>query len=493
MGWLANINYGTTMKLIQLNTVRTFLVLMLVAGLSLTACTDSSVSSVEDGEVGMAVQNLETGSVTAEQPETITLTGVIRDFKASGTDGGHPDFQRTGSTCGTATGIVENTLVDGKPVYSGEVTCNTTSAERFNQWYNDVDGVNLRTTHDFVLELQNDGTYTYSNNSYFPIDGELFGNQQGFNDDNGVSHNFHFTTEIHTTFTYTGGESFSFSGDDDVWVFINDELVIDLGGVHPEINGSINLDDLNIGLEVGEDYSLDIFQAERNTTGSNFSFTTSLQLVSEPVEPNSAPNADAGEYGTIEATGTTTSVTLDGSGSSDPDEGDELSYTWEVNGETVSGETAEIDLSIGSYEVSLTVTDQDGASNTDTATVVVKDTTAPVLTVNQQVESLWPPNHKMVLVASISATDAVDNNPTIDVEIDSNESSNGRGDGNTDSDYDIVTNFDGTVDVYVRSERSGKGKGRTYTISTSVEDSSGNISDESFEVQVAKSQGKKGR
>ena len=87
-------------------------------------------------------------------------------------------------------------------------------------------------------------------------------------------YNFHFTTEIHTSFQYTGGETFTFTGDDDVWVYINKKLVIDIGGVHGNTSANVKLDDL--GLTPGLVYNLDVFHAERRTVGSNFRIDTTI-------------------------------------------------------------------------------------------------------------------------------------------------------------------------------------------------------------------------
>ncbi|PQA86480.1 fibro-slime domain-containing protein [Hyphococcus luteus] len=204
---------------------------------------------------------LMTGGASAA---SITLTGTVRDFNDS-----HPDFE---GVIATDKGIVETTLGgDGKPVYASATTTPTTSgAANFNQWYNDTPGVNMSDSLSIMLDdPENDGVYTYSDSSFFPIDGELFGNQ-------GRSHNYHFTFELATEFTYTGGETFTFTGDDDLWVFIDDELVIDLGGVHTAQTASVNLDDL--GLTLGEDYNFNLFFAERHTTQSSFRIETSILL-----------------------------------------------------------------------------------------------------------------------------------------------------------------------------------------------------------------------
>eukprot|EP00727_Mastigamoeba_balamuthi_P005197 m51a1_g14676 hypothetical protein (626) ;mRNA; r:52001-53947 len=111
--------------------------------------------------------------------------------------------------------------------------------------------------------------YEYNNPAFFPIDNMGFGN-------NYMGHNFGFTMMISTLFTYRGFETFYFRGDDDVWVFINKQLVIDLGGVHKAENASVSLDKL--GLKVNETYPLNLFFAERHTCESSFRMMTTLQL-----------------------------------------------------------------------------------------------------------------------------------------------------------------------------------------------------------------------
>lgn len=195
---------------------------------------------------------------------SISLTGTIRDFNDT-----HPDFE---GVIAVDPGIVEATLGgDGKPVYASATTTTTTTGQaNFDQWYRDTAGVNMSDSLSIMLDdPDNDGIYTYSNSSFFPIDGMLFGNQ-------GRSHNYHFTFELATEFTYNGGETFSFTGDDDLWVFINDQLVIDLGGVHSALSDSVSLDTL--GLTLGETYSLNLFFAERHTVASTFRIDTSIVL-----------------------------------------------------------------------------------------------------------------------------------------------------------------------------------------------------------------------
>jgi fibro-slime domain-containing protein len=233
--------------------------------------------------------------------------GVVRDFRfyEAGNAMTDMDFENPPSTRGSWDdhAITMSQASDGTPAYAGDPTAGTLSTygngqtgdalTEFNNWYHDVPGINIHVDYPLPIVQNATGSYGYDSEQqgalydptnpdagrgFFPIDdgtpyATAFGNQ-------GELHNYSFTFELHTVFTYRGGEYFNFRGDDDVFVFINKQLVINLGGIHGPEPAQVNVDTL--GLTLGQSYRLDFFSAERHVVGSNILFETTLNLQPPP-------------------------------------------------------------------------------------------------------------------------------------------------------------------------------------------------------------------
>jgi fibro-slime domain-containing protein len=218
----------------------------------------------------------------APTPLPPKLFATIRDFKIE-----HPDFERMDLTGDYADKhiVAEDLGIDNLPVFiATSANPTVTTKENFDQWYRDVPYVidpvtgvkkEINQTTSLWLQLAESptqpGLFYYENKSFFPIDGQFFGNE-------GLPHNYHFTMAVQTSFIYVGGEVFSFEGDDDMWVFINRKLAIDLGGIHGPERASIALDEKAdyLGISRGGFYQLDFFFAERKTIQSDFTIRTTI-------------------------------------------------------------------------------------------------------------------------------------------------------------------------------------------------------------------------
>ncbi|MBL0926292.1 MAG: fibro-slime domain-containing protein [Phycisphaerales bacterium] len=261
------------------------------------------------------------GDALGNLPATLELTGVVRDFRWASEPNGHPDFEVVpkGGYGHYMNNVAPTLDADGKPVFVGggkkvrtqwadnqgqpihpsqmdaklgdkigaftgtEDNGGISSAASFSQWYRDVPGVNISKPVTITLSRQpNSNIYTFDDRTdavysklggFFPINGQLFGNSPG------QAKNFGFTYEIEANFVYKpgAGQTFTFRGDDDVWVFINGQLVIDIGGVHSAVQQTVYLDRLK-NLKADSPNTLKFFFAERHTTQSNFRIDTTLNL-----------------------------------------------------------------------------------------------------------------------------------------------------------------------------------------------------------------------
>lgn len=223
---------------------------------------------------------------TAASGAAVNLAATIRDFNNSDSSFNNPRLTNGGCP---GTGYVQPILgPNRKPVPTGLIdqSCVLGDSSRMaNYWFTtDPTFTNSAATCiDIPMQVDTAGTYTYRNPYFFPID--TFdtlpdGSPNTFNvksrGDDGKQHNFSFCMEMHGTFDARAGQTFSFLGDDDVWFFINNRLVVDLGGVHRAESSSVSLDTL--GLTPGLSYPWDFFFCERHTTGSDILINTSMNL-----------------------------------------------------------------------------------------------------------------------------------------------------------------------------------------------------------------------
>ncbi len=168
----------------------------------------------------------------------------------------------------------------------GSTDCDKYDALGYMRLTCTVSGGSYRATYQTALL---DGTPLF-----FPVDGDTFTPAServsatiappydaNYSAEAGMpKHNFSFTSEVRYWFQYDATKTYTldFTGDDDVWVFINRKLAVDLGGIHTPVQGSVTFGagmPAKFGLTNGQVYEVVVFQAERQTTGSSYRLTLS--------------------------------------------------------------------------------------------------------------------------------------------------------------------------------------------------------------------------
>lgn len=261
-------------------------------------CDDGNNIANDGCSPGCEVEGLWNCGLAAA-PTYLYLPMQYRDFvKASDVTNGHADFEAFTGTA-VVTGLVASTLgSDGLPVFASSVgsgsTTMITSSTTFNAWFHNSTK-NKVINRNMSLPLGRQGSsqaWQYDTAAFFPIDnatGSWVTGGQEPTINCGGAHNLNFTSQSQYFFVYDASVppfTIEIRGDDDIWVFINKKLVIDMGGVHSPATGTVTVDASKaseLGLVDGQVYRADIFHAERRSCASNFRITITNPLLPRSV------------------------------------------------------------------------------------------------------------------------------------------------------------------------------------------------------------------
>ncbi len=147
------------------------------------------------------------------------------------------------------------------------------SPRSFRQWFREAPGANISTIHGIEL-VRNGDNYEFTTEDFHPVDRQLYGNESD-------AHNRNFTYEISARFIYTqcSGQFIQVAGEGDAWLFVDGELVMDLGGAGTAGQQYVEMD--RLGLADGAIHDIRLFYAQRSVDDAAFSISTNMALLSK--------------------------------------------------------------------------------------------------------------------------------------------------------------------------------------------------------------------
>jgi fibro-slime domain-containing protein len=278
--------------------------------------------------IGAGTDHVSTNDIYNSTPTVIGATEVM-------TPENQPPVAVIGELITGYTGTYFN-LPGDHPEVEGNVTGVVKGDNPFNHdWYD----------AQYLSFERNDPDLTFGG-TWFPVDEGMEGDPYYFA--------VHWQANISVP---AGGEySFLMGSDDDSWLYIDDIMVIDLGGIHA-LEEEIGFVNLTAGV-----HDLNIYFAERHVVESGFYFEfldPEVEVVSTIIWDDVV--ADIGEP-----------VIFEGGCSYDVD-GTVISHEWDFgDGSVGAGTSPEHSYALsGTHTVTLTVTDDDGATGTDTCLVTI--------------------------------------------------------------------------------------------------------------------------
>ena len=214
---------------------------------------------------------------------------------------------------GLEAGLVEPTLnADFLPIAKGGnlLSNRGMKGDGFDRWFNTVDGKSKN--YASTIDLRYDGTtasFSYENDEFYPLNDVIVPDEIVNSDGN--NHLFTFNLGVPFEVMGEGKEAFAIAADDDTWVFLDDKIVLDMGGIHGVINGRFKVQEngeiytalgdealaySGVKLAKGERSIVRIFHADRDSSESaiRMSFSNMLLNVTNTILAQNDNGEDTG-------------------------------------------------------------------------------------------------------------------------------------------------------------------------------------------------------